>query len=66
MDGNGRWAHSKGMEREEGHRQGTKNLNEILATFAEYGVETVTLYAFSTENWNRPRNEVQNLSLIHI
>ena len=61
MDGNGRWAHSKGMEREEGHRQGTKNLNEILATFAEYGVETVTLYAFSTENWNRPRNEVQNI-----
>ena len=61
MDGNGRWAHSKGMEREEGHRQGTKNLNEILATFTEYGVETVTLYAFSTENWNRPRNEVKNI-----
>lgn len=61
MDGNGRWAHSKGLAREAGHRQGTKNLNEILATFVEYGVETVTLYAFSTENWNRPDDEVENI-----
>ena len=61
MDGNGRWAHSKGLAREKGHKQGTKNLNEILATFMEYEVETVTLYAFSTENWNRPDDEVENI-----
>jgi undecaprenyl diphosphate synthase len=61
MDGNGRWAYSKGLNRQEGHRQGTKNLNDVLSTFKACGVETVTLYAFSTENWNRPNEEVANI-----
>jgi undecaprenyl diphosphate synthase len=61
MDGNGRWADSHGLIRSEGHRQGTKNLREVVKAFADEGVSFVTLYAFSKENWQRPRNEVQNL-----
>ena len=61
MDGNGRWADSHGLIRSEGHRQGTKNLREVVKAFADEGVSFVTLYAFSTENWRRPPNEVQNL-----
>ena len=61
MDGNGRWAASHGLIRSEGHRQGTKNLREVVKAFADEGVSFVTLYAFSKENWQRPRNEVQNL-----
>ena len=61
MDGNGRWADSHGLIRSEGHRQGTKNLREVVKAFADEGVSFVTLYAFSKENWQRPHNEVQNL-----
>ena len=61
MDGNGRWAASHGLIRSEGHRQGTKNLREVVKAFADEGVSFVTLYAFSKENWQRPHNEVQNL-----
>ena len=61
MDGNGRWADSHGLIRSEGHRQGTKNLREVVKAFADEGVTFVTLYAFSKENWQRPHNEVQNL-----
>ena len=61
MDGNGRWADSHGLIRSEGHRQGTKNLREVVKAFADEGVSFVTLYAFSMENWQRPVNEVQNL-----
>jgi undecaprenyl diphosphate synthase len=61
MDGNGRWARSRGLPRSEGHRQGTENLRRILRSAVEFGVEILTLYAFSTENWSRPRREVQLL-----
>ena len=61
MDGNGRWARSRGLPRAEGHRQGTENLREILRAAVEFGIEVLTLYAFSTENWKRPRTEVRVL-----
>ena len=61
MDGNGRWARSRGLPRAEGHRQGTENLREILSAAVEFGIEVLTLYAFSTENWKRPRTEVRVL-----
>ncbi len=61
MDGNGRWARSRGLPRAEGHRQGTENLREILRASVEFGIEVLTLYAFSTENWKRPRTEVRVL-----
>lgn len=61
MDGNGRWAKQRGLPRAEGHRQGTENLRQIIRTSVEFGIEILTIYAFSTENWNRPRREVQLL-----
>ncbi len=61
MDGNGRWAESQGKPRIEGHRAGLASLQGILETFDEHGVEFVTIYAFSTENWRRPLNEVEGL-----
>ena len=61
MDGNGRWATSKGLTRSTGHEKGTLNIQNVLRAFSDRGVLFVTLYAFSTENWNRPRNEVDNL-----
>lgn len=61
MDGNGRWAKARGLPRTEGHRHGTENLRRILRAAAEFGVEILTIYAFSTENWSRPRREVQLL-----
>jgi undecaprenyl diphosphate synthase len=64
MDGNGRWATSRGMPRSEGHRQGTENLRRIIRASVEFGVEILTIYAFSTENWGRPRREVQLLMRI--
>jgi undecaprenyl diphosphate synthase len=64
MDGNGRWAKARGLPRTEGHRQGTENLRRILKACVEFGVEILTIYAFSTENWNRPRAEVKLLMRI--
>lgn len=64
MDGNGRWATSRGLPRSEGHRQGTENLRQIIRASVEFGVEILTIYAFSTENWGRPRREVQLLMRI--
>jgi undecaprenyl diphosphate synthase len=64
MDGNGRWAKSRGLPRTEGHRAGTENLRQILRTSVEYGIEILTIYAFSTENWKRPRAEVRVLMSI--
>jgi undecaprenyl diphosphate synthase len=64
MDGNGRWAKSRGLPRSAGHRQGTENLRTILKAAVEFGVEILTIYAFSTENWSRPRHEVQLLMRI--
>ena len=58
MDGNGRWARRRGLPRSEGHRQGTENLRQIIRAAVEFGVEILTIYAFSTENWSRPRREV--------
>jgi undecaprenyl diphosphate synthase len=64
MDGNGRWAKARGLPRTEGHRAGTENLRRILKACVELGVEILTIYAFSTENWNRPRAEVRMLMRI--
>ena len=61
MDGNGRWAKKKGLIRVIGHENGTKSVKEVVETCAELGVEQLTLYAFSTENWNRPKTEVNTL-----
>ncbi|WP_298237688.1 isoprenyl transferase [uncultured Algibacter sp.] len=61
MDGNGRWAKQKGMRRTFGHENGTKSVKDVVETSAELGIENLTLYAFSTENWNRPKLEVQTL-----
>ena len=61
MDGNGRWAKQRGLPRLAGHRAGTENIRNIVEACVEQGVEFLTLYAFSTENWSRPDNEVQGL-----
>ncbi|WP_298341674.1 isoprenyl transferase [uncultured Algibacter sp.] len=61
MDGNGRWAKQKGMLRAFGHENGTKSVRRTVEACAELGIENLTLYAFSTENWNRPKLEVQTL-----
>lgn len=61
MDGNGRWAKARGLPRTEGHRAGTENLRQILRAAVEFGIEVLTIYAFSTENWKRPRAEVRVL-----
>ena len=61
MDGNGRWAAEKRQSRTEGHRAGTKNVRRILRYFGNRGVDYVTLFAFSTENWARPRDEVEGI-----
>ena len=58
MDGNGRWAKQRGMPREYGHRFGVKAFQSILEHCSEIGIEIVTVYAFSTENWKRPKKEV--------
>ncbi len=64
MDGNGRWALSRGLPRLAGHRAGTENLRKIITACVEFGIRYLTIYAFSTENWGRPREEVQGLMRI--
>lgn len=61
MDGNGRWAKEKGMQRVFGHRNGVKAVREVTEACTELGIKYLTLYAFSTENWNRPEAEVNAL-----
>ena len=61
MDGNGRWAQRRWLPRAAGHRQGVAVLTPLLETAGRVGVKTLTLYAFSTENWNRPKSEVKTL-----
>ena len=61
MDGNGRWAQARGLPRLAGHRAGTENLRPILEAAAEFGIEILTIWAFSTENWCRPEVEVRGL-----
>ena len=64
MDGNGRWAKSKGMSREYGHSEGAKKFREIVRYCGDVGIENVTVYAFSTENWKRPKKEVDSIMKI--
>jgi undecaprenyl diphosphate synthase len=61
MDGNGRWAKARGLPRLAGHRAGTENLRPILEASVEFGIEILTIWAFSTENWRRPESEVRGL-----
>lgn len=61
MDGNGRWAQRQGKERSFGHKEGAKKVREITKYAAKMGIKYLTLYAFSTENWNRPKTEVSVL-----
>jgi undecaprenyl diphosphate synthase len=61
MDGNGRWAHQRGLLRLEGHRAGTENIRPIIEGAVELGIEILTLFAFSSENWRRPADEVNGL-----
>ena len=67
MDGNGRWARQRHLPRIEGHRQGAESARVIIRTAGELGIKYLTLYAFSAENWNRPKDEVDSLMkyLIH-
>ena len=64
MDGNGRWAKQRGLSRIEGHRAGAESVREIVRVSGEVGIEYLTLYAFSIENWNRPKAEVT--ALMHL
>ncbi len=64
MDGNGRWALARGLPRLAGHRAGTENLRRVIESCIEFGIRYLTIYAFSTENWGRPREEVQGLMKI--
>ena len=61
MDGNGRWAERRGMPREYGHKHGANALKKVIKRCAEHGIEAATFYAFSTENWKRPKKEVDAL-----
>jgi undecaprenyl diphosphate synthase len=61
MDGNGRWALQRGLPRLAGHKAGTENLRRIIRATVEFGIQYLTIYAFSTENWGRPPEEVQGL-----
>ena len=61
MDGNGRWANRRGLPRLAGHRRGADTAKQIVDILLDYGIPYVTLYAFSTENWNRPREEIDSL-----
>lgn len=61
MDGNGRWAKSRGLPRLAGHKAGTENLRRVIRACVEFGIEYLTIYAFSTENWGRPADEVAGL-----
>ena len=64
MDGNGRWATSRGLPRLEGHHAGTEALRNIIRACADFGIQYLTVYAFSTENWGRPKDEVNGLMVL--
>ena len=66
MDGNGRWAKMQGLPRIAGHRKGVETVREIVSVCAEKGVEYLTLFAFSSENWLRPAKEVQGLMALFL
>lgn len=64
MDGNGRWAKQRGLPRVAGHRAGAENLRRIINACVEFGIKILTIYAFSTENWERPEREIRGLMKI--
>lgn len=64
MDGNGRWAKERGLPRRDGHRAGAESVREAVETCKELGVKYLTLYAFSSENWNRPKSEIDALMVL--
>jgi undecaprenyl diphosphate synthase len=64
MDGNGRWALQRGLPRLAGHKAGTENLRRVITATVEFGIKYLTIYAFSTENWGRPPEEVKGLMYI--
>jgi undecaprenyl diphosphate synthase len=64
MDGNGRWARRRGLPRAAGHRAGAENLRRIINACVEFGIQILTIYAFSTENWGRPEREIKALMKI--
>src|SRR5712692_4199946 len=64
MDGNGRWARARNLPRVEGHRAGIASVREIVETAARLELHVITLYAFSVENWKRPRYEVATLMML--
>jgi undecaprenyl diphosphate synthase len=64
MDGNGRWAQKKGLPRVEGHRQGAKTVEKIALDCVDFGIESLTIYSFSIENWKRPETEIN--ALMHL
>ena len=66
MDGNGRWARARGLPRHAGHRAGVRSVRETVETAARRGVRYLTLFAFSSENWRRPRDEVSSLMRLFI
>lgn len=66
LDGNGRWAQRRGLPRTKGHEAGTENIRAIVAACLDLGIEYVTFYAFSTENWRRPQDEVRGIYRILI
>lgn len=61
MDGNGRWARARGLPRLAGHKAGTENIRRVLRAATDFGIKVLTVYAFSTENWGRPAEEVAGL-----
>lgn len=64
MDGNGRWARNRSLERIMGHQQGMETVKEVVRTCRELGIQVLTLYAFSIENWNRPQREINALMML--
>jgi undecaprenyl diphosphate synthase len=64
MDGNGRWANRRGLPRHAGHRAGAENLRRIINACVDFGIQILTIYAFSTENWGRPEREIRGLMRI--
>src|SRR3569832_1712571 len=64
MDGNGRWAAQRHLARVEGHRAGIDSVRDVVETSARLGIDVLTLYAFSVENWKRPRAEVNTLMML--
>jgi undecaprenyl diphosphate synthase len=61
MDGNGRWAEKRGLPRSAGHQAGYQRIHSVVSTMREYNIQYLTIYSFSTENWNRPAEEVQGI-----